>query len=133
MFYTFSSLTLIDNRCCVLCFNAGKIAKVTQGFPLSWSIWKGWSLPKRASVDTDVHIVKFPGRLPRSSLVKIAKSWIVSSGPAVNGPTPVSIEGMAMVNGIRTKNKPRQEKIWSLLTLSMSDAKEIMMRCVPSN
>ena len=83
-------------------------------------------------MDTDVHIVKFPGRLPRSSLVKIAKSWIVSSGPAANGPTPVSIEGMAMVKGIRTKNNPRQEKIWSVLTLNMSDAKEIMMHCVPS-
>ena len=85
-------------------------------------------------MDTDVHIVKFPGRLPRSSLVKIAKSWIVSSGPAVKGPTPVSIEGMAMVNRTRIKHNPRQEKIWSLLlTVNMSDAKEIMMHCVPSN
>ena len=77
-------------------------------------------------MDTDEHIVKFLGRLPRSSLVKMAKSFIVSSGPAARGPTPVSIEGIAIAPLTRTID-PRKEQMWSFLNLNMFDAKNRTM------
>ena len=88
--------------------------KVIQGSPLSWSNWKGLSLPVRASVVTEEHNVKLVGSLPRVWF-KMAKSFIVSLGPVIKvGPSSVSIVGTATVSDVKIIS-PRYSRFEGIL------------------